>query len=153
MAGVCACVDVGAPHVTVCSVRRRESSGWPACELCSRRLSTCKGKLYQHGAGKICSSCYKIREGYQAAPVGVPPPPIQRSHKKKESSSVAPAASVLWEAIPSLEEPLLQQQRTFCTHGWAFQPGHRNSRAMAAGWITLVTSSELKAWKQKRGGY
>jgi hypothetical protein len=55
---ICACVCIGAPHVLLCSAARKDSSGWPACELCGRRLSTCKGKLYQHGPGKICKRCY-----------------------------------------------------------------------------------------------
>jgi len=46
-----------------------DPSGHPLCELCSRRLDRCKGKLYQHGAGKICKRCYNIQNGLQAPPV------------------------------------------------------------------------------------
>ena len=50
-------------------------------------------------------------------------------------------------------QPPLHLQLTFPTHGWALQPGHRNSRALAAGWLTLATSTELKNWEEKRGGF
>src|SRR4051812_9264556 len=83
----CACVYVGVPHVLLCPNPRRDSAGKPACELCGRRLSTCKGKLYQHETGKICQSCYKIREGHQAPPAVFSPYPPSRSHNCLSSLS------------------------------------------------------------------
>jgi len=47
----------------------------------------------------------------------------------------------------------MHHQRTFSTHGWSLQPGHHNSRALAASWMTLATSTELKSWEEKRGGF
>jgi hypothetical protein len=66
---LCACVCIVSPRVNLGSAPRTDSSGWPACELCGRRLSKCKGKLYQHGPGKICKRCYNIQSGLQAPPV------------------------------------------------------------------------------------
>ena len=60
---------------------RVDSSGWPACELCGRRLSKCKGKLHLLPPGKICSPCYKVREGYQPATgAAAPQPPARFPH-------------------------------------------------------------------------
>jgi hypothetical protein len=50
-------------------------------------------------------------------------------------------------------QPPLHLQPTFSTHAWSLQPGHRNSRALAASWLTLASSTELKAWEEKRGGF
>lgn len=150
---VCASADVGALRVSEGSGARVDSSGWPACEECGRRLSRCKGKLYQHGPGKICQRCYNIKVGHQAASVTVPPPPPSRSHKRQASSSAIAASPLPPFALSPPEQPPLHLQPTFPMHGWALQHGHRNSRAVAASWMKLATSTELKNWEEKRGGF
>lgn len=150
---VCASADVGAPLVSPRLEPRRDSAGKPACELCGRRLSDCKGKLHKHGPGKICTPCYKIREGYRSAPVAVASPLPARSHKRKGNLSPAAASPPPLAELPPPVQPLLHLQLTFSTHAWSLQPGHRNSRALAASWMMLATSSELKSWEKKRGGF
>ena len=132
---------------------RVDSSGWPACELCGRRLSKCKGKLHLLPPGKICSPCYKVREGYQLVTVAAAPKSPARSHKRPVYSLRHPIAPRLPSPPPPPPSPPLHHQRTFSTHGWSLQPGHRNSRALAASWMTLATSTELKSWEEKRGGF
>ena len=51
MCGASLCV--GAPRVSLGSGPRVDSSGWPACELCGRRLSKVKHHR-AHGAGRAC---------------------------------------------------------------------------------------------------
>ena len=149
----CASADVGAPVAHAGAGLPGAGKNGAICALCPMRLNRCKGKLYQHGPGKICSPCYKVREGYQAAPVSVASPPPARSHKRRASSSLA-AAPFPPQAQPSPPvQPPLHLQLTFPTHGWSLQPGHRNSRALAASWMTLATSTELKNWEEKRGGF
>jgi len=134
-------------------VPRCDSAGKPACELCGRRLSDCKGKLHLLPPGKICSPCYKVREGYQPVTVAAAPKPPARSHKRPVYSLRHPIAPRLPSPPPPPPSPSLHHQRTFSTHGWSLQPGHRNSRALAASWMTLATSTELKSWEEKRGGF
>ena len=93
---VCACGDVGAPLVSLCPEQRRDSAGKPACEICGRRLSTCKGKLHTHPQGKICTPCYKIPDGHRVTSISVSSPPTSRSHKR--SSSLSPSPSTLLPA-------------------------------------------------------
>ena len=150
---VCASADVGAPWVCAGPDARVDSVGKPACEICGRRLSKCKGKLYQHGPGKICSPCYKVREGYQAPPVSVASSPPARSHKRQAGSSPSAPSPQPVAALLPLVQPPLHLQLTFPTQGWSLQPGHRNSRALASSWLTLATSTELKRWEEKRGGF
>jgi len=88
----------------------------------------------------------RCEEGYQAPPVSIPPPPPARSHKRQESSSPVAASPLPQAEPPSPVQSPLHLQLTFPTHGWSLRPGHRNSRALA-------TSTELKSWEEKRGGF
>ena len=142
---------VGAPHVPSCSGPRVDSSGWPACELCGRRLSTCKGKLHKRDPGRNCHCCYtKASRSLFAAPPAPSPPEVmaKRSHKRARSDPGERVAA----AAPALPPPLpLHQQATWLTHQWSLQSSCRSSRSLAASWLTLSCSDELREWEVKRG--
>jgi hypothetical protein len=79
------------------------------CEHCGKRLSRCKGKLHNLHPGKICTPCYKIREGYHAPSVPVASPPIKRSHKRQERRSPRSASP------PSAAAPSTRSKRPYDT--------------------------------------
>jgi len=88
-----ACACVGAPVVGAGLSARKDSFGYQCCELCTtfRRLSRCKGKLHNHGAGKICMNCYNAQHR-SAAALAAPTPPAAppRSHKRARSDPGEP---------------------------------------------------------------
>jgi hypothetical protein len=68
---------------------RVDSAGKQVCEDCGKRLSRCKGKLHNSGAGKICQSCYnKARNPSSVAlpAASASPAAFQRSHKRRAES-------------------------------------------------------------------
>jgi hypothetical protein len=156
---LCAYSRVGAPHVPSCSAPRVDSSGWPACEECGRRLSTCKGKLYKRDPGRICQECknkeLKAPFGVTAAAAAAPPPAPPRSHKRRaesdpgESSDTAAISAVIFSAPPLP----LHKQPIWPSHRWALRPSCRRSRATADAWHSLISSGELRQWEVKRGGF
>ena len=89
-----------------------------------------------------------VRDGYRAPPSPVANPPPARSHNRPSAAAAKPAAAT---SQATLEQPL-HQPDTFPTHGWSFQSGNRNSRALATSWLMLAMSGELKQWQEKRGG-
>ena len=56
--GSCSWLYAGDSSVSSRLEPRRDSSGKPICELCPRRLVEVKGKLYNHGPGKMCQRCH-----------------------------------------------------------------------------------------------
>ncbi len=155
----CACWCVDAPHVPSCSRPRVDSSGWPACEECGRRLSTCKGKLYKRDPGRICQSCFDTqRRGARRTSSAASLSPgsveetIKRSHKRRATSD--PGQSAADNAVALTPAPLpLHKQSTWPSHRWALRPSCRRSRATAAAWHALISSGELRQWAVKRGGF
>jgi len=142
-----AAADPGALHVSPCLPARLDSAGKPACEECGKRLSTCKGKLYKHGAGKICHRCHNVLSGLVAAPVAAAPEAPVRSHKRKlHTASIAAPTTPLPPPSP-FHQPLWH------SHGWSLHTSSRSSRGAAASWLQLAQSDELKQWKRKRGGF
>jgi hypothetical protein len=132
---------------------RKDTDGQPVCERCGTRWTRCKGKLYKHGAGKMCSNCYKLREGIRTAPAPPVPSAPARSHKcKQPSAPAAPAAPVVTLAPPP-SLPSLFDRPVFSTHGWALRASTRSTRGTAASWLELAQSDELKQWEVKRGGF
>jgi hypothetical protein len=107
------CVD--APHVLTCSQQRKDLSGWPACELCGRRLSTVKHHR-QHGNGRACHPrCKPLKHAGDNA--SLTPSPAARSHKrtqpdqgKQQALTTAPPPPPLLPLRPTL---------SWHTHGWS----------------------------------
>ena len=120
--------------------------GRPACEVCGRRLTRCKGKLHKSGSGHICHLCYMSAHRPQLSAVpALAPSSAQRSHKRKAASD--PGEFV---AFPPLA---LHQLPLFPSHGWSIQESTRRSHATAKSWHELAISSELKLWDEKRTKY
>lgn len=89
-------VYIGAQWVNEGSIARTDSSGWPACEQCGRRLSKCRGKKYKHGHGQCCVNCYTKREGYRLESIQQSKTqPVPQLHKKKQVITQAPVVPVL----------------------------------------------------------
>jgi hypothetical protein len=65
-----------------------------------------------------------------------------RSRKRQTLPPVAPLPVA---APPPPVLPPLHQQTTFPTHAWSLQPGHRNSRALAASWLMLTPPTALSS--------
>jgi hypothetical protein len=147
------CVE--APHVIACSAPRMDSSGWPACENCGRRLSCCKGKLHKRDPGHICQDCYNRARKPPSAVLSAafsPPAEPRRSHKRRATSDLGQSATdnAVTLAPPSLP---LHKQGIWPSHRWALRPSCRRSRATAAAWHALISSGELRQWAVKRGGF
>jgi hypothetical protein len=109
--------------------------------------------LYKDGAGKMCSNCYKLREGIRTAPAPPVPSAPARSHKRKQPAApAAPAAPAVTLAPPPSLLSLFDLP-VFNTHGWALRASTRSTRGTAASWLELAQSDELKQWEVKRGGF
>jgi hypothetical protein len=67
----CALLCVGVPRVLVGSRPRVDSCGWPACELCGRRLSKVK-HTHRHGPGHACHPrCKTLKRSADHSPAAV----------------------------------------------------------------------------------
>ena len=142
------------PLVTAGSAPRKDAAGWPACECCGTRWTRCKGKLYKHGAGKICQRCHNISTGRQAAPTSTTVATTSaRSHKRKQPSAPAVTVAQPLSPLPPLPPPSPFHQPLWHSHGWALRASTRSSRGAAASWLELAQSDELKQWERKRGGF
>jgi len=153
----CAHCCVGAPHVNVCSGPRVDSAGWPACQLCGRRLSTVKGKLHLHPPGKICHSCYmKTQRPSSAVDVASTTPATSvRSHKRKAESDPGQLLSFA-TAVAAFHPPVplsLFTHSRWLTHQCRITPGSRRSRTLVRSWLALIASGEMREWEEKRGGF
>ena len=87
--------DVGSASVSLRPAPRRDSAGKPICELCPRRLTEVKGKLYQHGAGRICQRCYNKQRPATAAsgPAAAASAPLTPSKRRADSDPGRPRAA------------------------------------------------------------
>ena len=151
-----ACCCAGAPWVCAGPSARVDSVGKPACELCGKRLSKCKGKLHTHGPGKMCQSCYDKHRGKVAATAPVPPatllpaaaPAVQASISSPAPPPGKPAAPN--QALPPL---LLHDMPTMASNCWSLTRTVRRSSLLALKWKELIDSGELRAWEEKRGKF
>jgi hypothetical protein len=147
---------IGAPLVLSCSSPRKDSSGWPACEDCGRRLSTCKGKLHKSGNGKICQSCYDKHRGKVATAAPVAPLIRLPSPQPTAAMDIAPPPSPISKLLHTqtvLPPLLLHDSPTYYSYLWSLHRSSRQSNVLSTGWGELIKSGELKAWEEKRGKF
>ena len=141
----CACACVGAPLATAGATARVDSDGQAACEECGRRLTRCKGKLYKHGAGKICQRCYNIAEGRQKVPCA----PVSAAPVHSPTSSTGQPSSDTLAQPPQATPPLLHgSSRLRRNVGAVLDASTRSSRACVKGWLELAEDDEVQShWR------
>ncbi len=150
----CASLWVGASLVNDCSGPRVDSAGWPACELCGRRLTTVKHHR-PHGEGRACKK-HLIPEKPSPTTASVAAAVPLRSHKRNagsEPGQLLPAAAAVVASLPLPVPPSLFAHSRWLTHQCCITPGSRRSRTLVHSWLALLASGEMRAWEEKRGGF
>jgi hypothetical protein len=133
---------------------RVDTSGWPACEDCGKRLSKCKGKLYVQSPGKICNNCYfKKHHSPPSASSAFPIPPPKRRRVVSdpgEHSITSQLAGNKRIAAPLQSSSSPPSPYSFSSHGWSRCDTSRAGKALASAWRLIVP--EVQEWIEIRGG-
>jgi hypothetical protein len=64
-----------------------------------------------------------------------------------------PAAAAAVASLLPPAPPSLFAHSRWLTHQCRITPGSRRSRTLVHSWLALLTSGELREWKEKRGGF